>query len=64
MKISNAAMSQLSPTTVGPALRMAMLVKGRDAQKAEGEAALSLIESSAVPLPQDAGRGTLVDRYA
>jgi hypothetical protein len=55
----------LQPLNIGPTLRMALLVKAKDAQKAEGEAALKLIESSAAPAPRDDGvSGTLVDRYA
>ncbi len=48
-------------------VRMAMMVKARDAQKAEGEAALKLIEARpdrAPPSARDGETGSRVDRYA
>lgn len=64
MTISSSPLQQTTPLTVGAELRMALLVKGRDAQKAEGRAALSLIESCSLPPASDPQRGNLVDRYA
>jgi hypothetical protein len=57
--------SRAPVANVGPSLRMAVAVKAKNAQKAEGEAALKLIESSAVPARREGEvRGSRVDRYA
>jgi hypothetical protein len=56
---------QVPSRNTGPAIRIAMLVKAKNAQKAEGEAALKLIEASEVRVARrDEVRGTRVDRYA
>jgi hypothetical protein len=66
MKISGEAHSPESSTVNrNPAIRMALLVKAKDAQKAEGEAALKLIEAGeSRNARRDETRGRNIDRYA
>ncbi len=56
-----------APAAAERSVRMAMMVKARDAQKAEGEAALKLIEARpdrAPPPAREEDTGSRVDRYA
>lgn len=65
MKIAATHSPETSTVNRNPAIRMAMLVKAKDAQKAEGEAALKLIESGeSRTASRDEARGRNVDRYA
>jgi hypothetical protein len=62
---TNANDPQVSTRNIGPAIRIAMLLKAKNAQKAEGEAALELIKSSSARAEHhDANKGTRVDRHA
>ena len=65
MKITAPHSPETSTVNRNPAIRIAMLAKAKDAQKAEGEAALKLIEAGeSRTASRDEARGRNVDRYA
>jgi hypothetical protein len=62
----SSSVAGVDPTTLGNEITVRVAKLSQDAQKAEGEAALQLIQSAqpSPPAPSPDGKGALLNRYA